>query len=256
MIRFSGRFKALLEVSIALVNPVTFQYLNYVNLLKYTHYISLDVLFINTITSFFISLVLSLQVVKEFLYLNAVHLVSSMLAVSFIRELSPVLTSIIVIGKIGSLYTSELATMVVTEQIDSLWVLGIDPISYLILPRVIALLLILPLLNLFSLFTSFISSSFICFILYDINPSFFFTYLFYSNIYFDFFKSFCKMIVFSLSISIISCVWGMTTSSGSESVGLSTTSSVVVSLLCIFILNFILSYFLFDNMTSSFTFFK
>nr|YP_009122267.1 hypothetical protein [Vertebrata lanosa]AJH66025.1 hypothetical protein [Vertebrata lanosa] len=255
MIRLSIRVKAVFEVCLALVNPVTFHYLNYLNLLKYVKYISLDILFINIITSFSISLVLSLQVVKEFLYLNAVHLVSSMLAISFIRELSPLLTSIVVIGKIGSLYTSELATMVATEQIDSLFVLGIDPISYLILPRVIALLLTLPLLNLFSVFTSFISSSFICFVLYDINPTFFFTYLFYSNIYFDFLKSFFKMIVFGLSISIISCVWGITSSSSSQGVGLSTTSSVVTSLFCIFILNFVLSYFLFDNVSSSFAFF-
>nr|YP_009396543.1 hypothetical protein [Vertebrata australis]ARW65729.1 hypothetical protein [Vertebrata australis] len=255
MIRFSSRFKAVFEVFIVLINPLVFKYLNYINLLKYIHYISLDVLFISIVTSFSISLVLSLQVVKEFLYLNAVHLVSSMLAISFIRELSPLLTSIIVIGKIGSLYTAELATMVITEQIDSLFVLGIDPISYLVLPRVIALLLILPLMNLFSVLTSFISSSFICFLLYDINPTFFFSHLFYMNIYYDFLKSFFKMIIFGFSISIISCVWGITTSSGSRGVGLSTTSSVVTSLLCIFMLNFILSYFLFDNLTSSFAFF-
>nr|YP_009394483.1 hypothetical protein [Vertebrata thuyoides]ARW63045.1 hypothetical protein [Vertebrata thuyoides] len=255
MVKFFSRFRAVFKVCFILVKPATSKYLNYVNLLKYVKYVSSDVLLINFITSFSISVVLSLQVVKEFLYLNAVHLVSSMLAISFIRELSPILTSIIVVGKIGSLYTAELATMVVTEQIDSLFILGIDPIGYLVLPRVIALLLTLPVMNLFSILTSFISSAFICFLLYDIHPTFFFIYLFYDNIYYDFFKSFLKTIIFSLSISIISCVWGITTLSSSQGVGFSTTSSVVTSLLCIFMSNFILSYFLFDNLSSSFAFF-
>ena len=131
-------------------------------------------LLITGMTSFFISLVFSLQIVKEFLYLNAIDFVGSMLAISFIREMSPVLTSIIAIGKIGSFFTSEIATMYFTEQIDSLMILGINPIEHLILPRVIALLIILPILNLFSIVTSFISSSFICYIIYSVHPIFFF----------------------------------------------------------------------------------
>nr|QVQ56685.1 hypothetical protein [Erythrocystis saccata] len=141
--------------------------------LNYLQSAGVDVFFINITTSFFISLVLSLQLVKEFLYLNAGHLVSSILAISFIRELSPVLTSIIIICKVGSLFTSEIGTMVITEQIDALFILGINPICYLIYPRVLALILMFPILNLFSLFTSFFSSAFICFFLYNIDPHFF-----------------------------------------------------------------------------------
>nr|YP_009398838.1 hypothetical protein [Cliftonaea pectinata]ARW68042.1 hypothetical protein [Cliftonaea pectinata] len=204
-------------------------------------------IFIIAITSFFISLVFTLQIVKEFLYLNAADLIGSILSLSFIHELSPVLTSIVIIGKIGSYFTSELATMVLTEQIDALYMLGINPIDYLIIPRILSVVLILPLLNLFSILTSVMSSSFTCFILYNIHPQVFFISVYTSFSFIDIFKSSLKIMIFGFCISIISCVFGVTTRGGSKGVGLSTTSSVVVSLLFVFVLDFLLSYLMFND---------
>lgn len=209
-------------------------------------------LFITMVTSFFIGLVFSLQIVKEFLYLNAIDLVGSILAISFIRELSPVITSVILIGKVGSCFTSELATMIVNEQIDALYILGISPINYLIIPRVVSVICMLPLLNLFSVMTSLISSSFICFILYSISPKFFFISAFSGFSFIDIAKSSLKTTLFGFFISLISCAWGITTTNGAKGVGLSTTSSVVTSLLCTFMLNFVLSYYLFGDAQSLF----
>ena len=127
-------------------------------------------IFIVFITSFFISLVLTIQLVKEFIYLNAVNLIGPILAISFIRELSPVLTSVIVVGKVGSSFTSELAIMSITEQIDSLYVLGVNPIDYLVIPRLYMTIFIVPLLSLFSVITSLISGCFVCYLLYSIHP--------------------------------------------------------------------------------------
>nr|QCI04564.1 hypothetical protein [Apoglossum ruscifolium] len=205
---------------------------------------------ITIITAFFIGLVFSLQIVKEFLYLNAISLVGSVLTISFLRELSPVLTSVILTGKVGSYFTAELATMKITEQIDVLYILGINPINYLVLPRIISFVCILPILNCISFITSLLSSSFFCFILYSIDPKLFFLSVFTSLSYIDIFKSCLKTIVFAFFISIISCVWGLTTTGGAKGVGISTTSSVVTCLLFIFILDFILSYLLFDNFDS------
>nr|YP_010619215.1 hypothetical protein PNY92_pgp160 [Amplisiphonia pacifica]WAX03228.1 hypothetical protein [Amplisiphonia pacifica] len=252
MKKFICRIKLFFKVLVSLANPMVFLQLDYKILLDQMIIIGPNSLLITMVTSFFISLVLSLQIVKEFLYLNATELVGSILAISFIRELSPVLTSIIVIGKVGSFFTSEIATMSVTEQIDALFILGINPINYLFLPRIIAILLMLPILNLFSLFTTFMSSSFICSILYSIDPSFFFQSLWYHFVYLDICKSLLKTLIFGLFIALISCVWGITTKGGSKGVGLSTTSSVVTSLLFVFILNFLLSYFMFNDLVSSF----
>nr|YP_010619797.1 hypothetical protein PNW48_pgp161 [Symphyocladia marchantioides]WAX03810.1 hypothetical protein [Symphyocladia marchantioides] len=252
MKEFVCRVKLFFKVFVSLANPIIFFRLNYNVLLEQIILIGPNSLLITMVTSFFISLVLSLQIVKEFLYLNATELVGSILAISFIRELSPVLTSIIVIGKVGSFFTSEIATMSVTEQIDALFILGINPIDYLLLPRILAVLLMLPMLNLFSLFTTLMSSSFICSIIYSIDPIFFFQSFFYSFLYLDICKSLLKTLIFGLFIAIISCVWGITTTGGSKGVGLSTTSSVVTSLLFVFILNFLLSYCMFNNLVSSF----
>ena len=224
--------------------------LNLLNLFDQIKIITPPSLSVTIIMAFFLGLVFSLQIVKEFLYLNAINLIGSVLTIAFLRELSPVLTSIILIGKIGSYFTSELATMKITEQIDVLYILRIHPINYLILPRVIALIIVMPLLNFVSFVTSLISSSFICSILYNIDPQIFFVSVFSSLSFLDILKSCFKTIIFGFFISIISCVWGLNTQGGAKGVGLSTTSSVVMSLLSIFVIDFILSYYMFDNLDS------
>nr|YP_010951682.1 Probable ABC transporter permease protein Ycf63 [Laurencia elata]WMP12621.1 Probable ABC transporter permease protein Ycf63 [Laurencia elata] len=228
--------------------------LNLMDIIDYTSIVSPQSLFITIITSFFISLVFSLQIAKEFMYLDAVQLVGTVFAVSFIRELSPVLTSVVIVGKVCSSFTSELAAMVSTEQLDALFILGINPINYLILPRIISMIIGLPMLNFISIVTSVLSGAFICCIFYGINPGVFLSAVFYNSLMFDLFKSVLKTVVFAFFIGLISCVWGITSLGGSRAVGLSTTSSVVNCLLIVFILNFILSYFLFDNLISSFQF--
>lgn len=203
------------------------------------------------ITAFFIGMIFTLQIAKEFIYLNAMNLIGAVLTITFIRELSPVLTSIIVIGRIGSSFTAELATMRVTDQIDALYLLNTNPLFYLIFPRMIACMFMTPLLNFISFATSLASSSFICFILYNIDPVVFFTSSFSSLSVIDLLKSFFKTLIFGLIISIISCSWGLSANGGAKGVGKSTTSSVVVCLLFMFIADFILSYLMFSGLESS-----
>jgi len=202
------------------------------------------------LTAFFIGMVFTFQVAKEFSYLNATDLVGSVLTMTFVRELSPVLTAVIVTGRIGSAFTAEIATMKVTEQIDVLYVLQANPLNYLVVPRVLACLVMLPLLNIFALATSISSSIFISSILYHIPPSVFLGSSSISLI--DFFYSSFKAITFGLIISVVSCTWGLKTKGGARSVGQSTTSSVVTSLLLIFLVDFLLSYFMFHTSGSVF----
>ncbi len=203
------------------------------------------------ITAFFIGIVFTLQVVKEFLYLDATSIIGAILSLAFIRELSPVLTAVIIAGRIGSAFTAEIATMKVTDQIDALYLLKTDPLLYLVTPRVIACVIMLPLLNLISLFTSLASSIFACFIFYNIHPWIFLRSALSALSYLDFLKSLSKTVVFGFILSNISCSWGLTTVGGSKSVGQSTTSSVVTSLLMIFVIDFILSYLMFSQSTSA-----
>nr|QCI07812.1 hypothetical protein [Pleonosporium borreri] len=222
------------------------------SILEQIQIIGPDSLSIILLTAFCIGLIFSLQIIKEFLSLNAVHAIGSIITISFIRELSPVLTSIILIGKIGSFFTSELATMQITEQIDVLYILEIYPLPYLILPRVLALIVLIPLLNIISFFTSLFSSLFICFTIYNIDPYLFIISCYRNLFILDIMKSLLKCIIFGLGISIISCYVGIKTNGGAKGVGMSTTISVVTSLLFLFIVDFILSYYMFDNIDRSF----
>lgn len=205
---------------------------------------------ISMLTSFCISLIFTLQIVKEFLYLDAASIVGAVLALAFIRELCPVLISVIVTGRIGSSFTAEIATMKVTDQIDALYLLKTDPIMYLVLPRIIACMFMLPVLNIIAFITSLSSSLFVCVVFYHINASVFLDSVSSILSFFDIIKSLTKVVIFGLVISSISCSSGLSTVGGSKEVGKSTTRSVVISLLSIFILDFVLSYFMFSKSDS------
>lgn len=218
---------------------------NVYHLLNQIQIMGIGSLTIVLLTAFFIGMVFTFQVAKEFVALNTINLVGSVLTITFVRELSPVLTAIIVAGRIGSAFTAELATMKVTEQIDALYILNIDPIHYLIIPRLYACIFMLPLLNIFALATSISSSIFVGSILYSIPVS---VLLSSSNIsLLDFSCSLLKATAFGFIIGIISCSWGLSTTGSSKNVGKSTTSSVVTILLIVFIVDFILSYFMFNT---------
>ncbi len=209
---------------------------------------------LSVVTAGFIGAVFTLQIIKEFLYLDASRFVGAILAIAFTRELSPVFTAIILSSRIGSSFTAELAVMKVTEQIDALYLLKTDPIIYLVLPRLLACMTMLPLLNLFFLLTSLFTGLFVSFVLYSVHPRIFLISSFAALSFQDFFKSVLKSMIFGLILSGVSCSWGMTAKGGSKNVGYSTTSAVVTTLLLIFIFDFILTYLMFNQPNSVLSF--
>ena len=223
---------------------------SYFHLIQQMNFMGVGSVVIVLLTSCFIGMIFTFQVARELIYLQAVDLVGSILTITFLRELSPVLTAVIVTGRIGSAYTAEIAAMQVTSQIDVLYILRIDPIDYLIKPRITACVIMLPLLNLISLASSIVSSIFIATTLYSIEPVIFMSSSYGSVHLSDVFYSFLKTVVFGLLIALISCTWGLTTTGGSVNVGKSTTSSVVTILITIFMVDFLLSFLMFHNSVS------
>lgn len=246
------RIIILFQILLILFNPSYYKRINIKYVLWHIEMIGNNSLAIILLTGFFIGMVFSLQLIKELLYLNATNLVGSILTISFIRELSPILTSIIVISRVGSCFTSELASMCITEQIDVLHVLGINPLIYLVLPRVYACLLILPILNIISFVTSLFSSAYLCFFLYNVDSTIFFNSALSCLYSVDIIKSCFKSCIFGFIISVISCSWGLSANFSSKDVGISTTSAVVISLILVLIIDFILSYFMFNNVEETF----
>jgi ABC transport permease subunit len=161
------------------------------------------------------------------------------------RELAPVITSVVVAGRVGSAFAAELASMQVSEQADVLRVLGIDPIDYLITPRVVACTLANCFLTAFAFACSSGAGSLLAQARHGIPSSMLLDSAAKALVTHDVFGMLCKAFVFGFLLSVISCSWGYTTRGGAKGVGESATAAVVISLVAIFLCDFALTLTLF-----------
>lgn len=199
------------------------------------------------LTSAFVGMAFTIQFVREFTRLGLNRSVGGVLALAFSRELSPVVTAIVVAGRIGSAFAAELGTMQVSEQTDTLRVLGSDPVDYLVTPRVIATCIALPLLTLLCFTLGMASSALLADSVYGISINIILDSAQRALRPWDIISAMIKSQVFGAIISVVSCAWGVTTMGGAKGVGESTTSAVVISLVGIFIADFALSYCFFQG---------
>ncbi|XP_041990163.1 protein TRIGALACTOSYLDIACYLGLYCEROL 1, chloroplastic-like [Salvia splendens] len=193
------------------------------------------------LTAAFVGMAFTIQFVREFTRLGLNRSIGGVLALAFSRELSPVVTSIVVAGRIGSAFAAELGTMQVSEQTDTLRVLGANPVDYLVTPRVLASCIALPLLTLMCFTVGLASSALLADSVYGISINIILDSAQRALRGWDIISAMIKSTVFGAIISIVSCAWGVTTLGGAKGVGESTTSAVVVSLVGIFIADFALS---------------
>jgi phospholipid/cholesterol/gamma-HCH transport system permease protein len=190
------------------------------------------------ITGTFTGMVLALQSYTGFKRFNAEAFVGTVVALSMTRELGPVLSGLMVSGRVGSAMAAELGTMQVTEQIDALYTLATNPIKYLIVPRFLASLIVMPILTVFADAVGILGGYIVSVNLLKSNPTIYirrtFDYLDLEDIYIGILKA-C---VFGIIIAIIGCYQGFNTQGGAEGVGKSTTRAVVMSSLLILIANY------------------
>jgi len=197
------------------------------------------------ITGAFTGAVLALQSYTGFQRFNAETFVGTVVALSITRELGPVLTGLMVSGRVGSSMAAELGTMQVTEQIDALYTLAVNPIKYLIVPRLLAALIMMPVLVIFADLIGIAGGYFVSVKVLSSNP---YTYMDRTWNYLelnDIFSGLFKASVFGIIISTISCYQGFFTRGGAEGVGRATTKAVVLSCLLILIFNYIITALLF-----------
>ncbi|MDA0673455.1 MAG: MlaE family lipid ABC transporter permease subunit [Cyanobacteria bacterium] len=208
-------------------------------------------LLIALVTAAFVGMVFTIQVTREFLNFGAGTAIGGVLALTLARELAPVLTAVVLAGRVGSAFAAEIGTMKVTEQIDALQILKTDPIDYLVIPRVVACALMLPVLNLLSFIMGMSGGLVIATNLYGIGQTVFINSAQNFLSVWDLLSSIIKSFVFGILIAIIGSSWGLTTTGGAKGVGQSTTTAVVTSLLAIFISNFFLSWLMFQGLGSA-----
>jgi phospholipid/cholesterol/gamma-HCH transport system permease protein len=197
------------------------------------------------LTAMFTGMVLALQTFSVLQRFNAESFVGSLVALSMVRELSAVLSGLIVAGRAGSAMGAELGTMRVTEQIDALEVMATDPIHYLVVPRVWASTIMLPLLVVMGNFVGIAGGYLVAVVLMGANPVSYLDRTFQYMQLNDLFSGVAKAGVFGFLLAAIGCQQGFYTTGGAEGVGRATTSAVVVASIAILVSDFFLTRLLF-----------
>lgn len=189
------------------------------------------------ITAFIMGLVMTIQSRPTLVEFGAVSMLPAMVSISLVREISPVITALICAGKIGSGMGAELGSMRVTEQIDAMYVSGTNPFRYLVVTRVLATTIMLPVLaslsNAISLYGAYLGVN----IRGDVSWVLYWTQVFDALSYGDVIPSLTKSFFFGFAIGIIGCYKGYNTTNGTEGVGRSANTAVVVASLLVFIID-------------------
>jgi phospholipid/cholesterol/gamma-HCH transport system permease protein len=165
---------------------------------------------------------------------GAIDRISAIAPVAFLRELGPALTTAIVAGTLGSTITAELGARKIRQELEALEVLGINPVRNLVLPRVIALGVMMPVLNLLTFWAGVVGTFAAAVFLYGATPAAFFDNLLIATSYIDLWSAVFKVVLFGLIIGVISAFKGLQVGGGAEGVGRAVNESVVTCLLAIF----------------------
>ena len=192
-----------------------------------------DSLPIVSVVSLFIGVIFALQFGYFMQRIGSEMYIASLVALAIVRELGPVITALIVAGRVGAANTAELGSMQVTEQIDALETLATNPVKYLVVPRFVALSIMLPLLTLFADIIGIIGSYIICVVKLGITSNMYMNMTFSALLYKDLFTGLFKAWIFGMVIALVSCYEGFNVVGGAVGVGRATTRSVVFSFLMI-----------------------
>lgn len=208
---------------------------------KQMEFIGVNSIFVVSLTSLFTGMVLALQTYYAFRMFSAETLVGATVALSMTRELGPVITALMVTGRAGSAIAAEIGTMRVSEQIDALSVMAINPIQYLVLPRILAGVIMLPLLTALSDFIGVFGGYLVGVKLLGIHGGIFMNKIYEFVELSDIYNGLLKAACFGLILSMVGCYKGFYTSGGAEGVGRATTQSVVLASVLILTSDYVLT---------------
>ncbi|MFN2342367.1 MAG: MlaE family ABC transporter permease [Desulfonatronovibrio sp.] len=208
---------------------------------KQMEFIGVNSLFVVMLTSLFTGMVLALQTYYAFKMFSAETLVGATVALSMTRELGPVITGLMVTGRAGSAICAEIGTMRVTEQVDALTVMAINPVQYLVLPRVLAGLIVMPLLTIVSDVMGILGGYIVGVKVLGIHGGLFMNKIYEFVELGDVYNGLIKASVFGVILTLVGCYKGFYTGGGAEGVGRSTTQAVVMASVLILVSDYILT---------------
>jgi len=196
---------------------------------------------IASVVALFTGLVMAMQFAYGLQKFGGIEYTGRIIGISFARELAPALTSLVVGCRIGSGIAAELGSMNVTEQIDAIRALGADPLKKLVLPRLVAGIILMPVLASFALVIGFLGSMMIISFEFQLPAGFFLQTALESVRFGDYFSGIFKTPVFGALTALLGCHFGLTARGGTEGVGLATTKSVVAISIAILMADFLLT---------------
>ena len=193
------------------------------------------------ITTIFTGMVLALQTALSLPSLGVKYYIGAVVSKSLVRELGPVLTALIVGGRIGSGMTAEIGTMKVTEQIDALRSMAADPVKKLVAPKLLATLVMLPALTMIGDALGILGGLIVATFTLDLAPGLYINDVFESLTFGDVFSGIAKSFFFAYFITIIGCYNGLNTTGGADGVGRATTNTVVLASIMVLVSDFFLT---------------
>jgi phospholipid/cholesterol/gamma-HCH transport system permease protein len=196
---------------------------------------------ITNLTALFTGMVLALQTAYALSQFGGKFFVGRVVCLSLCRELGPTLTALMVAARVGSGITAELGSMSVTEQVDALRALGSSPVKKLVLPRVVAVVVMLPLLTLLADFLGIIGGLFIATIELKVGAAFYISTTLQSLHSNDLLHGLAKTPFFGAEIALIGCYNGLSATGGADGVGRATTTTVVIASICVLMTDFFLT---------------
>jgi phospholipid/cholesterol/gamma-HCH transport system permease protein len=198
------------------------------------------------LTNLFAGMIFTIQTARELERFGATHALGGAFALAFCRELAPILTAAILAGQVGTAFAAEIGCMKVTDQIDALKVLRTDPVDYLVVPRVVACCIMLPVLTVLGLVIGLIAGATVAQSLYQVPFNQFLDSVRALMVLNDLIAVLIKSVIFGAIVALAGCTWGLTTTC-SRSVGRSATSAVVTTWVSLFAVDFFLSLLLFQS---------
>jgi phospholipid/cholesterol/gamma-HCH transport system permease protein len=208
------------------------------------HFVGVRSVAVIMVTGAFIGMVLAVQAYNQFHQLGLTSRLGSLINVSVVRELGPVLAATMLAGRVGSSMAAELATMRVTEQIDALSCLGANPIHYLVVPRFLACVFLIPVLTVVADFMGVMGGAFLAIHVYHVGAHEYWTHSRNFISLWDVNSGLFKSVFFGAIIALVSCHRGFNSKAGAEGVGRAATEAFVASFIAILILDFFLAMFL------------
>ncbi|MBC8000490.1 MAG: ABC transporter permease [Leptolyngbya sp.] len=197
--------------------------------------------FVVAITALFTGFAMSLQISRELVMFGADTAIGGVVSLALVREIGPITAGIMVAGRVGSSVAAELTTMMITEQIDALKVMRVDPVQFLVVPRFVAAMLMMPALSVYAMALGLIAGIIIAYTAANVPVATFLDSVKQTILDRDFGTHFLKAWLNAIIIIIVSCAIGLRTRGGAEDVGIATTRTIVWAMTLLFIFNYLVT---------------